>query len=636
MRPGEVDLLRQTRAGAARGAARKDAAAPSTMREWVTRWFNLALLARVDTATTCDVDASEVMRRVEASHTGKKLDQYMSDVFTAARREPYNARLMDEIACLLRSINARGPASRSRSRSRGTSPEAILFRSGTSVAVPGVFQDEYRPLVFPPDHPPAFVLKTVPENVWREDTSPYVDNAPLLNEALVGIYALNALRSKIPTFMHVFAAYTAPRATIRGRDIAGGSALTLFQGDQAAGGGARSLVMAPEARTGRALATRGFAWYNMVETIADSPTLGQWLRSGLRAGTIHEVVAQVLLALGVANSQLGGFSHGRLSLDTVLVTPLSHRVTIAFPISGEEVAYVETAHLARIVDFENARTTIAIRGGAGGGRAAVTESDAPIAQRYPEEKERFYLATGVAGSKIVLDAAGLPDFSPDPLRDVVDLIRAVEPLIEDDDVIAAWMAPLLGDEVPDLVTMDAWARATVPTGVTVDPAEVVRAALASLPRSARVRVEFRERSQGAPPGYARLLACGTHVCEHMKELAPVTSSSSDIQSTTMNSTLLGDLARKKGEHEWAAATLTDLLQRAREINYVYNARRQSRSFFSFLLPGDGRRAAPELVAESRAVLSELTQLSQHSDPEIRAAASRILDAYDTPLRYFRD
>jgi len=617
-----------------------------------SRWFELALEAQVQEATTCSAGPLDVLENVERGADNRALGEYLRNLFSLARREPYNATLYDEISCLLRSINARGTSKRGSPTVRKRSPNYIIYRSMHSLAVPGIFRNEYAPLLFPADEPPAFVLKTSAAlriGMERIRAADFKNYSPLLNEAVVGVYALNPLRRFIPTFMHVYGAYYAPSSTVSVVDEEGRTRVNMFETSEASTDDRARLEARVDAMGGKVpppkqqreiFTAKGYSWYNMVETIAGAPTLREWLSQDQRKPReVHEVLSQVFLALKVAAHHLGGFSHGNLTIDSVLVSTLRERVTLAFPVSPGETAYLETGLIARIVDFEASRARIAIKATR---RIKLDVEDFHIARQYPDDPARLYLYTGIS-ERVERDTFGSPNYEPDALGDVITLLRSVEAYV-DDLTIAGWLRTLLGGDSLDLERMRAWERSLVPQGVTIDVGDYVRRAHDAMKRygGSPPKLAFVD-SADFPDNFAPLLSCSENVCTHVRGMKKNTNPAISLDRTLASSKMVEAFARAPRDSARVAVgrdadleQFVDIIRRTRAIYDVVERARLDKAnslFASFI----NISPTKELARESAEVLDAFANLSENlhsSEKRRRAIVSEVREMYRDALEKF--
>lgn len=130
-------------------------------------------------------------------------------------RPTFNAAASNAFACLLQSLvvyNTKNIEMGKRRRFAGDDlhvadiDESYAMGDGNATLGPRslhrrFIEDIFK--AFPANSPPPFILRYKPGTTDREDPG-------LMNEAIVGLYALNALRDSVPNFYYVYASYQAP------------------------------------------------------------------------------------------------------------------------------------------------------------------------------------------------------------------------------------------------------------------------------------------------------------------------------------------------------------------------------------------------------------------------------------------
>lgn len=344
----------------------------------------------------------------------------LEGILSEMRAQPYNAALQEQFACLLQSV-----ASETVTYTPARRPRRAMYSTDDTVTLPGIFRNEYHSLLFEGYTAPPFVLRTAR---LPDPSTPYYSrsvtrlNSEILNEAIVGLYGTNYLRYFIPNFVYVYATFMAPglvhgeRLTTEGSDVL------------------EERVFAP---TGEEVASRAIEapevfshpdWthYNLVETITSAgdatvaPTLRNWLQARVTSEyanrmsadpalarqfeeELYVILAQVFLSLATARYVLGTFSHGNLSLDSILIQRLPEKRSIVYRVReeatnltvggglfagwgqpGNDSYTVETDIIARITDFRFSHIEVEVDD-------PVQKTDVVTPQETRTERRLFFL-----------------------------------------------------------------------------------------------------------------------------------------------------------------------------------------------------------------------------------------------------
>ena len=241
-----------------------------------------------------------------------------SALFEKIANQPQRVELLEKASQFLTSLSQREGHTSRKSEEIGHGQNGIAVR--------GVLGKNYDDVFFRPGKAPAFVIKTSLTRQGDRET---------VNEAAVGLLALNALRAQVPQFMYIYGSYHCSPPRMEYDEL-------------------RMCAVVGEPSVP----------YNMVETISFSDTfkgvrtLNRWIRENARSPSfgqdLAEILIQTLLALAVAQQLPGGFSHNDLHAGNVLVREFwSGRKTLRF---GD--IYQRTRFLVTIIDFGRASAIV--------------------------------------------------------------------------------------------------------------------------------------------------------------------------------------------------------------------------------------------------------------------------------------
>jgi hypothetical protein len=202
-----------------------------------------------------------------------------------------------------------------------------------------LFSQENVSIYFQTDKHPLFVLHT------DEANNPSGYNQ-IINESIVGLFALNNLREEFPTFQYIYT------SLIDIPSIVNFKSKVLFGHEKNEDGNNKNF--------GR------ITHYNLVETLINTKTLSDFLdelylsfavyRESTpdleTAVTINSIIAQVFLAIAIAHERYD-FSHNDLSMTNIMVDTLDEERTIRF---GN--IFLKTKYVARIINFTKSHVII--------------------------------------------------------------------------------------------------------------------------------------------------------------------------------------------------------------------------------------------------------------------------------------
>jgi len=453
---------------------------------------------------------------------------YMNRLFSDVRAEPYNARLLDAVSCLLQSIAHEDI-------SLGTIPtsrEVEYMGAGVSSTIGrGLMLRTHAELVFPQSVPPPFILKAQINNDARDPSA--------LNEALVALYATNGLRHIFPNIMYVYGSFRSSGPRIEFTD-----------------GTVRMGSMPVESRPVRGAKVRqvrafddSASWtrYNMVETITDSLPLDLWISQNASsprfAQQISEIVYQVAHTLAVAR-RVCDFSHNDLHLQNILVTPLGAPATLRYPLPGVGDVFVETSALARIIDLGRSHVRIPVGDDLGGRAFCRRERDGVT-----------YFHTGHISHR-----SRQSPVAPNSLYDLARFLSSVNVIVKEKTndpfaraMVDTFLAPLFGALPSDAFLLD-WVvnnYSFTPNTIDVDPVEYCMHLLRDVPANMRAPHAINA------PTRAPLMQCGDRfpcarvgeIEEHAKDsraMRPLPIPAIDYASVQRD---LDDLARGEEIYE---------------------------------------------------------------------------------------
>lgn len=237
---------------------------------------------------------------------GDVVDRVAKDL----RANPLHLSPHAQLAALIRTVAQRPPRGKPAARDLATHG----VTQGEVVTADGLFREPF-PLL---EKAGLFDVRVMNKH--------YQDMA--LNEAIVGMYALNALRQVIPSFQYIYEVYTGKQAEVDFRGTGRGQAFAKRAAEQ---------------------------YYTLSERFGENePTLAEWIDQNAGdpqfSRRLNEIVSQVFFALIVAREQCE-FSHNWLTIHAVRVRPQAKPVTLSFPLLSGGVVKVTTDVVACITDF---------------------------------------------------------------------------------------------------------------------------------------------------------------------------------------------------------------------------------------------------------------------------------------------
>lgn len=227
---------------------------------------------------------------------GRKLDE----IFQRVKEMPFDGNLLNNVACFLRERCAMYGIS-----ALAYDPKCLDAGVDASIVRASLVECPVAR---------GFIVK-VPQN----------DSHEMLNEFIVGTYALNHLRTKIPNFMYIYAGLFASKSVKKMKKI-----------------------NIPTEETGNKML------YTAVEEI-------HGIQLADFSGTIEQndaIMAQIYLTLAFGQ-EFYDFSHNDLHAGNILVEDLKKEFTILYPFSNGTY-FVRSRYLARIIDYGKAHVRVPV------------------------------------------------------------------------------------------------------------------------------------------------------------------------------------------------------------------------------------------------------------------------------------
>lgn len=449
--------------------------------------------------------------------------EYMLQLFGAVLRQPYNANLLDSVACLLQSIVAEEAGYSSDTRRNGELPTARnLTKIGAgadSVVGPGTTRFRREELEFPPGVPPPFILKAQVMSDER-DTSAF-------NELLVGLYALNALRHFIPNFMYVYGSFRTFGPMVRYSD----GTTRIGSEPQSRGFPRRAKVRDVK------IFSDGHTWsrYNMVETISGAISAQEWVFAMASrpdgARRIAAVAYQICLALVMAR-QMHGFSHNDLHSNNVLISELGEPRTLMYTVNDVNHYFLETDVLVHIIDFGRSHIDIPLRDAS----FAVQPDGSlpPFVTTARNGRHTFHTGNiSLRAGQAPVAANSLYDLARIFSCFFVHVYEAQAPTREAMELVSRLMRPFFSPgrmfTHEEMVVWMLTHYSITPAAIDVDPYEYFITIFDDMPEYLRPRTWIQTTPIGGkivvPVEAPRLFMCGPSMCSSDPFLAPRSTSS---------------------------------------------------------------------------------------------------------------
>lgn len=407
---------------------------------------------------------------------------YLAKLFEELRKEPYNYHLHEQIACLLQSVTHSQRYQPARVRE-----VMYLFGSGVyGVVASGEFRapypphEELRKAVTSPSKTP-FVIKaeTTPDN-------PRVGYASM-NEAFIGLFALNPLKRLIPNFAYVYGTFTAPAPESK------------YDNEKREYGDVKLF------------ARPGIARYNMIQFVPDAKTYYDWYDEYYKHEDFprwtQEIYSQICLALAVAQERCD-FSHNDLHGSNVLISRLTRRSTIEYPRIGRGSIFLETDWLVTIIDYGYAHATVQVDRRVAENVIALTPPGLPhtaeLVRVYGQGSERgYFLSVGMWSNDECLSA-----LYSNALGDILRISGVSYSLLGTH--LRAWGRALVGGETPVSQFFSDFKKETrYLAGVTINLFDFYAAGLnEALSQNLGLRVAIKK----CPDDFAPLLSCKISRC----------------------------------------------------------------------------------------------------------------------------
>jgi hypothetical protein len=282
---------------------------------------------RIDFYTTpyCVYPAEKSVKLFSGSDS-KVTQNRLMRMTDSIRRQPFNHEILNEAACIFQALAHQAIRKPDRAV---TAPDINKISSGGNGAViEGLFSSEYSEILFPKDKPSAFFLKIPFEKSG---------GAEAVNELIVGLYALNAIRAVNPNFMFTYGGFYAPAPEVVKKR------------------GKNHLERIFNKNINQSL------MHIMVENLPNNGTLNDWvmnqdLSDPLAIRRIYEIIFQINLALGVAFDMFE-FSHNDLHSGNILIHELSEPRMITYRMGGF-IFHLTTDVIATMIDFGHSRALV--------------------------------------------------------------------------------------------------------------------------------------------------------------------------------------------------------------------------------------------------------------------------------------
>lgn len=369
------------------------------IEEMRRNWYQVAKHINVTNITYCTNRASRDARRGllenirnllggSRAHDPRSVRETIRAIVNEIHSRPENYELIKSFACFLQALVNEQRIRGNREVREGVEPRIMpLISEGLSNTVMNAaliderqFTRAYMDDAFDifKDAPDAFLLKM--------SFQPDFSDPGALNELLVAMFGLNALRQYIPSFMFVYGSFRSFSSLAAADDV---DSIELFSG-------------------------MGWTRYNMVETKNGITLFNEIMEHAHETGHILNLLAQIVLALWIAREYCD-FSHNDLHTDNVIVQELDTVRLIEFRHGKNEIV-LPVKKLATIIDFGRSHI-----------RIPLTLDDAyylvddPRSAPFIEfDSETAYFHTGHISSH-----SGYTPVAPNSLSDIVQITTSM-------------------------------------------------------------------------------------------------------------------------------------------------------------------------------------------------------------------